>query len=87
MADFCRVVEVKIGEDNEVFSDRVCNPCFRKIRNLGTLYELVQSSLGSEAGTTPQQSEAGFGGKRSLLVPIPHPVSSAVLLSFSRLSL
>ena len=58
LADTCRAVGFEVVEDNELFSDRVCNPCARKIRNLGTLYELVLSSIGSEAApckTPPKQ--------------------------------
>ena len=52
-------VGVEVVENNKLFSDRVCNPCARKIRNLGTLYELVQSSIGNQAAackTPPKQS-------------------------------
>jgi len=52
LADTCRAVGVEVVEDNELFSDRVCNRCARKIRNLGTLYQLILiSSMGSEAAT------------------------------------
>ena len=37
---------------------RVCNRCARRIRNLGTLYKLVHSSIGSHATvwkTPPKQ--------------------------------
>ena len=59
LADTCRAVGVEVVENNKLFSDRVCNPCARKIRNLGTLYELVQSSIGNQAAackTPPKQS-------------------------------
>lgn len=58
LADTCRAVGVEVVEDNELFSDRVYDPCARKIRNLGTLYQLVLSSMGSEAAackTPPKQ--------------------------------
>ena len=58
LTDTCRAAEVEVVEDNELFTDRVCNPCARKIRNLGTLYTLIQSSIGSEAAaykTPPKQ--------------------------------
>ena len=31
-------------QDSSRFSDRVCNPCGRKIRNLGQLYHFVKSA-------------------------------------------
>ena len=51
LSDTCRAVRVEVVEDNELFSDRVYDPCAHKIRNLGTLYQLVLSSMGSEAAT------------------------------------
>ena len=53
LADTCRAVGFEVVEDNELFSDRVCNPCAHKI-----LYELVLRSIGSEAAackTPPKQ--------------------------------
>ena len=58
LPDTCRAVGVEVVYDSELFSDRLCNPCARKITNLGTLYQLVQSSMGSEAAackTPPKQ--------------------------------
>ena len=58
LADTSRAVGCEVVGDNELFLDRVCNPCTRKIRNLGTLYEFVLSSIGSEAAackTPPKQ--------------------------------
>ena len=43
----CRAVGIGVVE-NSLVSDRVRNPCARKIRNLGTLYKLIQSSTGAE---------------------------------------
>lgn len=40
MADVLKKTGIYI-ERNENFSDRVCNPCARKIRNLGTLHTLI----------------------------------------------
>ena len=58
LADTCRAVGVEVVENTKLFSERVCNPCARKIRNLGTLYEFVRS-IGRRAGaceTPPKQS-------------------------------
>ena len=53
LADICRVVGIEVVE-NSLVSDRVCNPCARKIRNLGTLYKLIQSLMGAECKTQQQ---------------------------------
>ena len=58
-------------EDNELFSDRVCNSCARKIRNLGTLYELVLSSIGSEASTCKTPPKQGINPSKRLLETPP----------------
>ena len=54
-------------EHNELFSNHVCNPCARKIRNLGALYELVLSSIGSEAAAckTPPKQRINTSNARS----------------------
>ena len=46
-------------ENSMLFSERVCNHCARRIRNLEAQSELVQSSIGSEAAscqTSPKES-------------------------------
>ena len=53
LADICRAVGIEVVQHSLV-SDRVCNPCARKIRNLGTLYKLIQSSMGAECKTQEQ---------------------------------
>lgn len=71
LADICRAVEIEVVENPKLFSERVCNPCARKIRNLGTLYELVRSSIGSEAAAckTPPKPESKNISKRLLETP------------------
>lgn len=71
LADICRAAGIEVVENPKLFSERVCNPCARKIRNLGTLYELVQSSIGSEAATckTPLKPESKNISKRLLETP------------------
>ena len=51
-----------------LFSERVCNPCARKIRNLGLLYELVQSSVEASACKTPLKQSVN-ASKRLLETP------------------
>ena len=50
-------------QDSLRFSDRVCNPCGRKIRNLGQLYEFVKAANTSLTDTPIQRS------KRTLATP------------------
>ena len=40
---------MEVVQNSELLSDRVSNPCTWKIRNLGTMYELVQSLIGSQS--------------------------------------
>ena len=41
------------------YSSRVCNPCARKIRNLGSLYSFVQESIQDKiTKSTPTKSTA-----------------------------
>ena len=50
-------------QDSLRFPDRVCNPCGRKIRNLGQLYEFVKAANTSLTDTPIQRS------KRTLAMP------------------
>jgi len=36
LADNCRAVGVEVVENSQLYSDRVCNPCAQKVRNLGS---------------------------------------------------
>ena len=63
LADVCARVGLIFSHDPETFSDRVCNPCGRKIRSLGHLFEFVK------AGTTPTLSCASKNTKRTLGTP------------------
>ena len=44
MSEIVRQVGFSLVQDSSRFSDRVCNPCGRKIRNLGQLYHFVKSA-------------------------------------------
>ena len=59
LADVCKQVGLVLLEDPEVYSDRVCNSCGRKILSLGNLFEIVKTT------TLPTVS----GTKRSLATP------------------
>lgn len=58
LANICRLVGVEVVANAKLYSDRVCNPCARKIRNLGSLFELINTAIEKESickpqGTTP----------------------------------
>ena len=59
LADVCKQVGLVLLEDSQEYSDRVCNPCARKILTLGNLFEIVKTA------TLPTVS----GTKRSLATP------------------
>ena len=64
LANICRQVGLELTQDSQVFSDRVCNPCGHKIRNLGQLYQFVKTGT-SKTASTPSESS----GKRDLDTP------------------
>lgn len=58
LANICRLVGVEVVENSKLYSDRVSNPCAPKIRNLGSLFELINTAIEKESmctlhGTTP----------------------------------
>ena len=61
--EICSQVGLPFVQDSLRFSDRVCNPCGRKIRNLGQLYEFVKAANTSLTGTPIHRS------KRTLATP------------------
>ena len=64
LANICRQVGLELTQDSQVFSDRVCNPCGRKIQNLGQLYQFLKAGT-SKTASTPSKST----GKRDLDTP------------------
>ena len=44
MSEIVRQVGFSLVQDSSRFSDRVCNPCGRKIQNLGQLYHFVKNA-------------------------------------------
>ena len=63
LSEICSEVGLPFVRDSLRFSDRVCNPCGRKIRNLGQLYEFVKAANTSLTDTPIQRS------KRTLATP------------------
>ena len=61
--EVCSRVGLVFLHDLVIYSDRVCNPCGRKIRSLGQLFEFVK------AGTTPTFESVSKSTKRTLATP------------------
>ena len=61
--EVCRQVGLPLTQDSSKYSDRVCNPCGRKIRNLGQLYQFVKKAA-TVATSTPVKTS-----KRTLDTP------------------
>ena len=63
LAEICKEVGLPLVQDSRQYSDRVCNPCGRKIRNWGQLHQLIRTAITS-AESTPVKSS-----KRTLDTP------------------
>ena len=63
LAEVCSRVGLVLLRDPAIYSDRVCNPCGRKIRSLGQLFEFVK------AGTTPTLNSVSKSTKRTPATP------------------
>ena len=74
LADVCRQVGLVLLQDPEVFSDRVCNPCGRKIVSLGHLFKLVKAATFPTISGTPIKST-----KRTLATPEKASPSQQIL--------
>ena len=58
LAQVCQKVGIEVVKCDK-YSSRVCNPCARKIRNLGSLYSFVQESIHDKISkSTPTKSTA-----------------------------
>ena len=55
LADICSQVGLRLLQDS-IPSDRVCNPCGRKIRNLGQLFQFVKAAI-IKLTSTPVKSQ------------------------------
>lgn len=64
LADVCRRVGLVLLQDPGVYSDRVCNPCGRKILSLGNLFEIVKAATSPTVSGTSIKST-----KRALATP------------------
>lgn len=64
LADVCRRVGLVLLQDPGVYSDRVCNPCGRKILSLGNLFEIVKVATSPTVSGTSIKST-----KRALATP------------------
>ena len=62
LSEIFRQVGFSLVQDSSRFSDRVCNPCGRKIRNLGQLYHFVKNATAMKS--TPVKTS-----KRNLDTP------------------
>ena len=56
LAKICKEVGLPLVQDSRQYSDRVCNPSGRKIRNLGQLYQLSRAAITSTEGTPVKSS-------------------------------
>ena len=63
LAEVCSRVGLVLLHDPATYSDRVCNPCGRKIRSLGQLFEFVK------VGTTPTVNSVSKSTKRTMATP------------------
>ena len=71
LADICRAVGVEVVKNSQLYSDRVCNPCARKIRNLGTLFELIRNTIGSQSAVTQTPPKLAENLSKRLLDTTP----------------
>ena len=71
LADICRAVGVEVVENWQLYSDRVCNPRARKIRNLVTLFELIRNTIGSQSAVTQTPPKLAENLSKRLLDTTP----------------
>ena len=63
---------MEVVENSQLYSDRVCNPCARKIRNLlGTLFELIRNTIGSQSTVTQTPPKLAENLSKRLLDTTP----------------
>ena len=56
LAEICKEVGLPLVQDSRHL-DRVCNPCGRKIRNLGQLYQFIRAAITSTESTPVKSSK------------------------------
>ncbi len=71
LSDIFAGLNIELLRDPNLYSERVCNPCARKIRNLGQLFALINSSVNvnSSDATLETQSRDKPTAKRTLNTP------------------
>ena len=52
LSEVCRRVGIVLEQDDAKFSSRVCNPCARKVKNLGQIYAFFTESVSQSQGNT-----------------------------------
>lgn len=57
LSEICRQVGLPLTQESSKYSDRVCNPCGCKIRNLGRLYQFVQRAATATTSTPVKTSK------------------------------
>ena len=86
LSEIGRQVGFSLVQDSSRFSDRVCNPCGRKIRNLGQLYHFVKNA--TTTTSTPVKTskrnldtpdKASPPWRKSKSVRVRSPISRAPL--------
>ena len=81
LSEICRQVGLPLTQDSAKYSDRVCNPCGRKIRNLGQLYQLVKKAATATTSTpvktnkrtldTPEKASPPWRKSKSVRINSP----------------
>lgn len=71
LSDICAGVNIELLRDPKLYSERVCNPCGRKIRNLGQLFTLIKKSVNVDSSDTALETQYRDKptAKRSLNTP------------------
>ncbi len=76
LAEICRNVGLQVTK-SEGDSCRVCNPCARKIRNVGSLYSFIKESLQSSTNTAAISTPVKTNPAKKRLLSTPEGKSPA----------
>ena len=57
LSEICCQVGLSLTQDSAKYSDRVCNPCGHKVRNLGQLYQFVKKAAIATISTPVKMSK------------------------------
>lgn len=58
LSDVCARTGIKLIQNNEQLSERCCNPCARKVRNLGQLHAFILKNTNGQC-KTPEKPKSG----------------------------